>query len=117
MRTKHKVEIKIEEPLEFEGTQALQRAALAVLELHNLEQSNEMVVVISDDAAMRELNRRFRGVDTPTDVLSFANDNRGPYAALIANYLQDLGDIVISLDRAQKQADDVGAALIEEMQL
>jgi probable rRNA maturation factor len=117
VRTKHKIEIQIEEPIKFKDTEELQRAALAVLEMHNLEQSSELIVVISDDAALLELNRRFRGIDAPTDVLSFGNDNRGPYAALLANVHQDLGDIVISIDRAREQAIAVNAALVNEMQL
>ena len=117
MRTKHNIIIQVEEPVQYEGAEDLQRAALAVLEMHNLDQSSEIIIVISDDAALHELNRRFRGIDAPTDVLSFVNDNRGPYGALTANFPQHLGDIIISLDRAEKQADDVNAALSEEMQL
>ena len=117
MRTKHKIIIQVEEPIQYEGAEDLQRAALAVLEMHNLDQSSELIIVITDDAALHELNRRFRGIDAPTDVLSFANDNRGPYTAISGNFPQDLGDIVISLDRAKMQADEVNASLSDEMHL
>ena len=117
MSTKHKVDIQIEEPVTFDGADDLQQAALSVLDFHNLEEDTELIIVIADDSALLELNRRFRGVNAPTDVLSFVNDNRGPYAGLGGNFPQHLGDIVISIDRAQQQADEVNAGLSDELQL
>ena len=76
-----------------------------------------MVVVISDDAALQELNRRFRGVDRPTDVLSFADDTRGPYAGGLGQFPHYLGDVVISIDRARVQAGAVEGTLTQELQL
>jgi probable rRNA maturation factor len=113
----HNVIVQVEEPVVYSEDYLLQRAALKVLEMHNLEQSSELIIVISDDETLQELNRRFRGIDAPTDVLSFANDNRGPYAAVAVNFPQHLGDIVISIDTARRQASDVGADLASEMQL
>jgi len=55
---------------------------------------------LTDDAAIHELNRDYRGKDRPTDVLAFAM-REGPVGALHAHVL---GDIVISLDTAKKQA-------------
>ena len=52
------------------------------------------------DAAIHELNREYRGKDKPTDVLAFAQ-REGPAGALHATLL---GDIVISLDTARRQA-------------
>ena len=60
--------------------------------------SAELSVLLCDDRFIRELNLRFRGIDAPTDVLSFEQDSRtfghGPI----------LGDVVISLDTARRQA-------------
>lgn len=56
-----------------------------------------LTVVFTDDAGIRLLNRQFRDKDRPTDVLSFPlheDDEQGPY----------LGDVIISLERALKQA-------------
>lgn len=117
MKIKHKVDIQVEESIEFKDTGALHRAALTVMDVHNLEQASEVIVVISDDTALRDLNRRFRGIDSTTDVLSFANDNRGPYVGITGDLPQQLGDIVISIDRAQKQANEVDAVLSDELQL
>jgi len=117
LKTKHKVAVQVEDSVVFEGAEDLRHAALAVLPSHDIELACELVVVVSDDAALRELNRRFRGIDAPTDVLSFINDNRGPYTGLSGNFPQQLGDIVISIDRARMQADAAKATLLDEMQL
>lgn len=67
---------------------------------------------MSDDAQLNELNRQFRGVDAPTDVLSFEDgeidpDSGRPY----------LGDVIISVSRAEAQAAAGGHALVDELQL
>jgi probable rRNA maturation factor len=60
----------------------------------------ELSVLLTDDDHIRDLNRRYRNEDRPTDVLSFALDapkrrSRGAFA---------LGDVVISIDTAARQA-------------
>ena len=59
------------------------------------------------DEAMRALNRDYRGKDAPTDVLSFPMD--GPRIAPAGERL--LGDVVISVDTARRQAADYDASL------
>lgn len=75
----------------------------------------EVGVVFADDAYIRELNRDYRGIDSATDVLSFALDEGdepvvqdGPAEAL-------LGDIVISLETAVRQAEEFGHSLEREV--
>jgi rRNA maturation RNase YbeY len=65
----------------------------------------ELSVVLVSDAEMRRLNRRWRGRDRPTDVLSFPQDEG-------RNGL--LGDVVISLDTARRQAAEQGTTLGRE---
>jgi len=69
----------------------------------------ELSVVLLSDRAMRGLNRRYRGLDRPTDVLSFAQ--RDGVAGAPDGLL---GDVVISIDTARRQAAARGARLIEE---
>ncbi len=95
----------------------VEQAAGLVLQMHELQGPSEVVIVISDDKALEALNRRFRGVPRPTDVLSFQNDTRGPFAGGSADYPDYLGDVVISIDRARDQAVDVGGTLAQELQL
>lgn len=64
----------------------------------------ELSIMLTDDAGIRELNRRYRAKDKPTDVLSFPM-NDGVV----------LGDIVISLPRAAAQAGEFGCTEAEEL--
>lgn len=73
----------------------------------------EVSVLIVNDARIRELNRTYRGVDSPTDVLAFAMAE-GESAHL---HPELLGDIVISADRAESQAENAGHAVEDEFRL
>ncbi|MEA2625473.1 MAG: putative rRNA maturation factor [Candidatus Binatota bacterium] len=69
----------------------------------------ELSVVLTTDAEIRALNREWRGRDRPTDVLSFSLIE-GPAPAVTA-----LGDVVISLETARRQALENGWTLAEEV--
>lgn len=71
----------------------------------------EVSLVLVDDAAMRALNARYRGIDRSTDVLSFTQE--GDFAVPGAPRL--LGDIVISVPTAGKQAVAAGHSLDDEV--
>lgn len=94
----------------------LQRAALTTLIHMGMEEPYELTVVVTDDGVLHDLNLRHRGVDSPTDVLAFPDDTRGPFvdAPGMPRYL---GDIIISFPRAQAQAADAGHAVEAEVQL
>lgn len=64
----------------------------------------ELSVLLAGNPRIRELNRAYRGMDKPTDVLSFPMDDE-----------HLLGDIVISVDKAREQAERFGVTLEEEM--
>lgn len=66
----------------------------------------EISLVLCDDAFIQNLNRDHRGKDKPTDVLSFPQDD--PVV---------LGDVVISLDTAAKQAQAAGWSHMDEIVL
>lgn len=94
------------------GTPALRRRAERMLGALSLAEA-ELSILVCDDAAMRALNRQHRRLDRPTDVLAFALREgerlRGGDALL--------GDIVISLETAQRQADEHGRTLWDEVTL
>lgn len=80
----------------------------------------EVSVLFVNDKRMRDLNRLYRGKDRTTDVLSFPQQDRtalhaGRYNAMNAQRSTPLGDIVISLPQAQRQAAAYGAPLYEEL--
>ena len=81
------------------------------------ERSDEpgVTVVVTDDKTLQELNRTYRGVDRPTDVLSFGGDAPSfVNAPEASNYL---GDVIISCPRAQAQAEAAGHPLEAELAL
>ncbi len=75
---------------------------------------DEVSVILVDDQYIRELNRDYRGVDRPTDVLSFALDE-GEEMPDVAEENHLLGDIYISLDTAKRQAEEYGHSLEREI--
>lgn len=70
----------------------------------------ELSLLLVSDAVMRQLNRDWRGADRPTDVLSFSQ-SEGPGGAPPGL----LGDVVISLDSARRQAAERAASLGSEL--
>jgi len=74
--------------------------------------NRDAAIVFVSDAAMRKLNRQFRGKDSATDVLSFPSQPESFEADTATN----VGEIVISLDRAQSQAKENGLTLVNEVE-
>lgn len=70
----------------------------------------EVGVLVTDDATVRTLNRRWRGKDTPTDVLSFPCGDRLPEGLVY------LGDVAISLETAARQAAERGVPVARELE-
>jgi len=114
---RHIVDIQVEEHVGPVDIKPLRKAVIETLAQQGVSEACEVVVVISDDAALRDLNARFRGIDAPTDVLAFADDTRGPFAGGSGKFPRYLGDIVISIDRAREQAETAGGVLVQELQL
>ena len=81
-----------------EALDAVRRAVLTVGELYGVMDA-EVSVTLTDDAHIHVLNRDYRSVDRPTDVLSFALTESEEPAILDAPYGVVLGDLVISLER------------------
>src|SRR5688500_14549630 len=103
--------IHVEAEFPFSET-LLERAAHAALEHESQSLDSELSIVLTDDARLQQLNREYLGVDAPTDVLSFPASETDPETGA-----QYLGDILISIPRAQAQADAAGHPLESEVQL
>lgn len=88
----------------------LERAALTTLT--NQDVQGDISIVLTDDSQLQQLNRDFLGIDAPTDVLSFPASETDPETGR-----RYLGDILISVPRADEQAGATGHALEEEVQL
>ena len=74
-------------------------AVRATLKAHDAEPC-EVSVLLTDDADMRQLNREYRGIDAPTDVLAFSM-REGEDGEVNPDVL---GDLVVSLETAARQA-------------
>jgi probable rRNA maturation factor len=104
---------------------AVERALLA----EGVEGSVEITLVLTDDDEIRALNDAHRGVDEPTDVLSFplegsprgpfpsggAGSDDGPAFVTPPDLARHLGDVVISFPRAEAQAREYGHSLRREL--
>ena len=92
-----------------DGRQLVATAKRLLAEMGRDEASLSLALV--NDAAIRELNRRYRGKDKATDVLSFPLDE-SPAAGQSETLL---GDVVISVETARRQAADYNAPLQREL--
>ncbi len=85
----------------------------------DLKDSTEMSVSIVDNDRIQEINRQYRDKDAPTDVISFAIEDETPgdfsldFEAF--DIPRQLGDIFISYEQAQAQAEDYGHSLKREL--
>ncbi len=91
----------------------LRAAARAALAHQDVTDRVELTIVITGNAQIRRLNRQFRHIDRPTDVLSFSADDELS-AGRVARYL---GDVIISYPTAKAQAIGGDHAVEAELQL
>lgn len=89
------------------------RAADVVGEVYGVENS-EVSVTLTDDEHIHALNKKFRGVDRATDVLSFAFRESDEPEVVGADF-EILGDVIISLERAAAQAQEFGHSFLREV--
>lgn len=79
----------------------------------------EMSCTIVDDEEIHIINRDYRGFDRPTDVISFAINDESPDEEEIKEWPEDLpyelGDLLISLDTAKRQAEEYNHSLEREL--
>lgn len=90
----------------------IRRAAKITLSSNPGKTNSDLSVVIGDDKQLQELNKSFRGIDKPTDVLSFPSDLVDPQSGR-----EYLGDVVISFDRVKFQSEQIGHSIEIELQL
>ena len=104
----------------------IRRAAQAALQHQGADAQASLCVVITDDAEIQALNRQFRGVDAPTDVLSFGMQESAPQepdAGFVVapegeeNADTYLGDIIIAYPRVVAQAGEHGHSTEQELGL
>lgn len=103
--------------IKYKMQMLIRHTILETLDYEGMENDAEVSVTFVDDKGIRELNNKFRGLDKPTDVLSFPlldyeGESEEPFFDELCH---NLGDIVISLERAMAQANEFGHSFEREV--
>lgn len=103
--------------IKYKMQMLIRKTILETLDYEGMENDVEVSVTFVDDEGIRELNNKFRGMDKPTDVLSFPlldyeGESEEPFFDELCH---NLGDIVISLERAMAQANEFGHSFEREV--
>lgn len=93
----------------------VRRACIAVLREEKFEGNAEVCVTFVDNEEIHRLNKEFREKDSATDVLSFPLGENGIYDVNPDTGAKQLGDVVISLERAEEQAAEFDHSLQREV--
>lgn len=117
------IEVQIDDEfLPLVDEENLRAAAVATLQANEIEDA-ELTIVVTTDDAVQQLNRDYRGIDAPTDVLSFAaqeGEDEQELALppeLAAELDRYLGDIIIAYPYTIQQAVHYGSAPAAELRL
>ena len=100
----------------------VKKAVTATLAAEGVDEACAVEILLTDDAEIHAINREHRGVDRPTDVLSFPMNELQPGAfdpdACEYDYEREcllLGDMVISMERCAAQAEEYGHSFAHEV--
>lgn len=108
------IDVESTEVRSGDDTRAVAEAAFKTLLHLDVPRGAALTVLLADDAYLRRLNQQYRGIDAPTDVLSFPAGEPILGGGDATNYL---GDIAVSVPTAARQATDKGHATTAELQL
>lgn len=100
------------EKLAFGIRRAVKKALRTAVKYENVGFPCEISVTYTDSGNIHRLNKEYRGIDRPTDVLSFPQLDVLPEQS---DTTVALGDIVISTEQAKKQAEEYGHSLKREV--
>lgn len=98
----------------------MQEIARAVLRAEGVSPPYEVSLVFAESEVVRQLNRRYRGVDEPTDVLAFGilpEKDSSDYFPVPPDGVTRLGEVVISYPQAVEQAAEQGHSTERELAL
>lgn len=97
--------------------EAVEKACLETLKYEEFDEDCEISLSFVTNEEIHQINRQFRNVDAPTDVLSFPQlaFEEGEEADVNENGEIVLGDIIISVERAKEQAEEYGHGLKREI--
>ena len=93
----------------------IRRCCNAVLRMEKFEGPAEISVTFVDNEQIRKLNAQYRKKDVETDVLSFPMGENGVYDINHDTGAKILGDVVLSMEKAEEQANQFGHSLEREV--
>lgn len=113
--------------LDFDYEDIINKVVRECLDYEDCPYETEISIILTDDEEIKIINKEFRGLDKPTDVLSFPaleykvpgdfsiiqGDESGFFNPETGELI--LGDIILSLDKAINQANDYGHSLMREI--
>lgn len=110
------VNVLIEHGEELVGGLPIEELCTFVMEKMNLPECTDVTVTFVSNERIHELTRDYRGIDRPTDVLSFECDNV-PFEDEVLDDVEEfeLGDTIIATDVALAQTEEYGTTLEEEV--
>ncbi len=101
---------------EADAVAELERVAAATLSAEEAVEGASLSVVLVDDTEIATLNQQYRRVAGPTDVLAFAMQEDDAFIRAV-DTPQELGDVVISVETARRQAASLGHDVAAELAL
>ncbi|HEU5087484.1 MAG TPA: rRNA maturation RNase YbeY [Roseiflexaceae bacterium] len=110
------IDVEVDE--RFEGqvdTALLERAVRTTLAAEGRDEALEISILICDDDEIHALNRDYRSIDSPTDVLSFADDGDQAGFVVPPGMPRYLGDLAISFERVVAQAHEYEHSVEREL--
>lgn len=120
------IEAEVEVKFDFDYEELAGRVVEAALDYESFPYECEVNLTLTDNGGIHEINREYREIDNPTDVLSFpmlSYETAGDFSKLEDDYDDNfnpdtgeimLGDIIISVDKVFEQAESYGHSVERE---
>ncbi len=109
------ISLQIDQPFQPQVDPAsVIQAVQLVLRRYSSVENPTLTLVVTDETQIQQYNRDYRGIDHPTDVLSFESIPDQDFPGIDDNYL---GDVVIAYPVAEKQAETRGHTAMQELVL
>lgn len=120
------IETEVDVKFDFDYEEIAERVVEFALDHEGFPYECEVTLTLTDNEGIHEINRTYREIDNPTDVLSFpmiSYEEAGDFSKLEEDYDDNfnpdtgeimLGDIIISVDKVFEQAENYGHSVLRE---
>jgi len=107
----NQVEIINQTNEEINELETIKKLVDFTLKYQNIENAIFNIIIV-DNKTVKEINKEYRGIDRPTDVISFALEDDSSFVKL---EYRVLGDIYISIEKVREQAKEYGHSFLREL--